>query len=364
MVRRVDIGSLAKPVFRPDGTVIADAVISRTGVFTYRNADGTTRNELRRDGEVFNPNSLASFRGVVLTNDHPPEMINSTNAKNYSVGAVLDAPRRDGDKMVTTIAVHDAGAIAAMKAGKVQVSNGYDCDLIEEAGVYEGVHYDAIQTNIVGNHVAIVHNARAGKEAAVRMDAAYSEHETTIPVAARKDEYMDLTQALAALAAANEKIGALTARADAAEHAAKTHKDAADAATARAEDAIEKSKLADKARTDAIAEAPAKVRARMALETKVASLLGKEFKMDSADDKSLKLAVIKHVTNVDCADKSEAYIDARYDAAIERASESADTFRATHEVIEASRADGEIDLAEQARKDMMRPRFIKPGAKV
>lgn len=174
-VHRVDhLGSLAAPIRRADGTMIAEARMTRTGVFTYRKADGTTRREYRSPDEVFRADSLASFRGVPVTNKHPPEMITAQNARKYTVGAVLDTPRRDGDYAVATIAVHDAATIAAMDAGKNQVSNGYDVDLIEEPGTSpDGERYDARQTNIVGNHFAIgLDNARAGSDAIVRMDDA------------------------------------------------------------------------------------------------------------------------------------------------------------------------------------------------
>lgn len=182
-VHRVDhLGSLAAPIRRADGTMIAEARMTRTGVFTYRKADGTTRREYRSPDEVFRPDSLASFRGVPVTNKHPPEMITAQNARKYTVGAVLDTPRRDGDYAVATIAVHDAATIAAMDAGKNQVSNGYDVDLIEEPGTSpDGERYDARQTNIVGNHFAIgLDNARAGSDAIVRMDdAAWMDAELT-----------------------------------------------------------------------------------------------------------------------------------------------------------------------------------------
>ena len=42
------------------------------------------------------------------------------------------------------------------------MSLGYNLDLIEEPGEWNGEKYDAIQTNIRINHLAIVDKARAG----------------------------------------------------------------------------------------------------------------------------------------------------------------------------------------------------------
>ena len=63
----------------------------------------------------------------------------------------------------TKITVTDAETISKIESGKqVELSCGYDLDLIEESGSYNGEHYDAIQTNIKYNHVASVKAGRAG----------------------------------------------------------------------------------------------------------------------------------------------------------------------------------------------------------
>lgn len=186
-VHRIDVGALAPPIRHPDGRLTAEARIARTGVQVYRNADGSPRREYRSPAEVFRADSRESFRGVPVTNGHPPTMLSAQNAKQYAVGTVLESPRKDGDYLVTAISVFDAATVAEMEAGKTQVSNGYDVDLVETPGIdpATGQHYDAIQTNIVGNHLAIVDSARAGREAAVRMDAAYEDAE--LNAAARKE---------------------------------------------------------------------------------------------------------------------------------------------------------------------------------
>lgn len=339
-VRRIDLGALAAPVRRADGTLVAEARLTRTGVFTYRNADGTTRREYRPASQVFDTNSLASFKMVPVTDDHPPEMITSANAKRYTVGTVGENVRQDGKWMVAPIVVYDASVIAKMDSGKTQVSNGYDCELDETPGISpDGEHYDAVQTNIVGNHLAIVHSARAGSAAAVRMDALYSDD----------GEAMDLNQALAALAVANEKLSVANARHDASDKTL---------AKLQAEQDSLKELLAkaETARKDAESATPARVKARVALETSASAVLRNDADLTVLADRDIKLAVIKHVTNADCSDKPDVYVDARYDAAIERAAESKDTFRVAHDMIEVSRADGtntQSKATEKARQDML-----------
>lgn len=171
-VYRTDISTLRPVERRADGTIRVDAFLSKCGVFQYMQPDGTIRRELRLPEDVHDPESLRSFEGVPVTNNHPPGMIDASNAKQYSVGALLGVPSPDSDHIRGRLAVHDAGTVEAMENGKVQVSNGYSCDCLETPGVHPlyGA-YDAVQKNIRGNHVAIVDRARAGVTAAARMDA-------------------------------------------------------------------------------------------------------------------------------------------------------------------------------------------------
>lgn len=170
-VKRTDIGTLRPVERRPDGTIRVDAYLTKCGVFQYLQPDGTVRKELRLPEDVSNPQSLRSFEGVPVTNDHPPGMIDAKNAKQYQVGAALNVPVMDDDHVRGRLSVTDADTIAAMESGKTQVSCGYTCDCVEEPGVHPLYGpYDAIQRNIIGNHVAIVDRARAGITASARMD--------------------------------------------------------------------------------------------------------------------------------------------------------------------------------------------------
>ena len=325
---------------------------------------------------MFDADSLKSFQLVPITDDHPPEMLNADNARQYSVGTVGESIRKDGTHVAARIVVHDAKTIAKMDGGKRAVSCGYDCDIDETPGTSpEGERYDAVQTNIVGNHLAIVHNARAGQAAAVRMDAAamWVDDEPAPPIKPsthRKDSVMDLTQALAALAAAQQALGAEKARADAADALAKTHKAELDKATARVDSLTEELTAEKKARKDAVDATPAKVRARVDLETKAGPIMGKDFKMDGLEDRAIQIAVIKNVTDVEVpTDKSLDYVAARFDAAIERAGTSEEVFQKAHAEIEKNRndranADGGADAGEEAKKKHLKRRdsmFVKPG---
>jgi len=172
VARRLDLGELRPATRREDGTLRVQAHITRCGVFNYLNPDGSVRRELRLPEDVFDTAALSSFNGVPVTDDHPPEMLDAHNARKYAVGALMGTPIRDDDHVRGDLAIYD-GDVVGKLPNKNQVSAGYTCDLEEVPGVHPTYgHYDAIQRNIRGNHIAIVDTARAGNSARIRLDAA------------------------------------------------------------------------------------------------------------------------------------------------------------------------------------------------
>ena len=53
-----------------EGFVRDTAIIGRTGILVYQNADGSVRREYRPPDEAFDVNSLASIRGKPITVGH------------------------------------------------------------------------------------------------------------------------------------------------------------------------------------------------------------------------------------------------------------------------------------------------------
>jgi hypothetical protein len=169
--QRFDMGELQAPVKREDGTIRADARLTRSGVFLYRNSDGSLRREFRPPSEVFDAASLESLRMVPVTMDHPRFAVDASNARKFAVGTTGQDVRQDGSYVRSTIAVNDQASITQMEAGKNQLSCGYHCTLDFTEGVTEdGERYDAIQRGIVYNHVAIVDRGRAGPDVNARID--------------------------------------------------------------------------------------------------------------------------------------------------------------------------------------------------
>lgn len=160
---------MRSPIELPDGALRVDATLTRTGVFVYRDSAGNEIREYRPAEEVFDQVSLDSFEGVVVTDDHPPVMIDASNVDTYKRGR-LASVKRDGANMIGTLIVEDEALKAKLRAGKRDISHGYICDLEMKSGVSpDGEKYDAIQRSIRGNHTAVVDAGRAGN-ARAKMD--------------------------------------------------------------------------------------------------------------------------------------------------------------------------------------------------
>ena len=177
-VRRWDSGTVGKVERTDQGYLRCDAKITKTGVFAYRQPGGTVRRELRLPEEVFDDSALRSFGLSPLTNGHPPVMLNARNTARYQVGSVVE-PKQDGDHVSAYVQITDSDAIEAAEAGRRQLSCGYTCNLERRSGVTHGIegvpdglHFDAIQRDIRGNHVAMVDAARAGSTVQLRLDQA------------------------------------------------------------------------------------------------------------------------------------------------------------------------------------------------
>jgi Uncharacterized protein conserved in bacteria (DUF2213) len=152
-----------------DGYLAAQPRVARTGIQLYspREVGKPEMDRMvrvyRPEEEVFNNDTIRSFAHRPVTLDHPSEMINDKNWKNYSVGHTVDPIVRDGEFVRCPVLLMDSEAIKAFEGGRNQLSMGYVCDLKWEPGVTEDNEpYDAVQTNLRMNHLAIVGSARGG----------------------------------------------------------------------------------------------------------------------------------------------------------------------------------------------------------
>lgn len=169
-VQRYDsLQLVAGAVIDTDGFMRDSPIVARTGVYEYRNPDGTIRREYRPADEVFASDALNSFRGKPITVLHPKKgKITAANAFGTAIGSILSDGYPKDEKYVAC----DIVIFAPDKIGKHrELSLGYRCDCEETPGVSpDGQAYDAIQRNIRINHLAVVPLARAGMKARLNCD--------------------------------------------------------------------------------------------------------------------------------------------------------------------------------------------------
>ena len=172
-----DRSMLAEPIGRtqkltPEGFLLCEGVrIARTGTMLYAKGeiplesgiDGTI--EVTRDAdEVFRAETLSSFEGKPVTNDHPPEEVTPDNWRDYAVGTVHNVRQGEGAEakyLIADMLITDREAIDDVRGGKKEVSCGYDADY-EQIAPGRGV-----QRDIIGNHVALVEAGRCGPRCAI-----------------------------------------------------------------------------------------------------------------------------------------------------------------------------------------------------
>jgi hypothetical protein len=168
----------AKQSLTPEGFLLCEEVIiARTGMQIYGpgetpiepGPDGVVR-VMREPEDVFNPAFMASLEGKPMTDEHPfgnwqdlwP--VNPGNWRDYTVGTCFNVRRGEGASdgfLIADLLVCHADTIEAVRQGKREISVGYKVTY-EQTGEGEGR-----QTDMLGNHVALVKAGRCGEVCAI-----------------------------------------------------------------------------------------------------------------------------------------------------------------------------------------------------
>lgn len=167
---RYDSIPLGDTYFTEEGFLVDRPILTTCGIFEYRRPDGTIRRELRIPDEVFDKESLATYKGKPVVITHNAGLITKDNVDAAGIGTILSEGYQDGDNVRAEIVIHDTDAMRRYKM--TELSLGYKLTLDETPGEWNGQPYDAVQRNIRINHLALVDEARAGDEAClnVRLD--------------------------------------------------------------------------------------------------------------------------------------------------------------------------------------------------
>ena len=108
-----------------------------------------------------------TFNGLPLMLDHW-EMDADNIPKDKVVGSLGTDAKWEPPYLTNSLIVTDSKAIEAIENGSYsELSASYACDIDMTGGVFDGKSYDGIMRNIKGNHVALVHEGRAGHDVKV-----------------------------------------------------------------------------------------------------------------------------------------------------------------------------------------------------
>lgn len=320
-----------KAHFDENGFLVDRPIVARIGLQEYQTPFGARR-EFRPASEVFKADSLQSFAGKPVTLGHV--MVNPENADKVVVGTCAGSAVPAGIGVEAPINIFVRRAIdSAVKRDTAELSVGYTSVDIERGGwgnnatgeyffhedAPEGwkadsadwVEFDALQTQIKVNHIALVFRGRAGisklnldAEQEFPYDIADEKQDgvkfMTVKIKLDDENEFDVPEAVAAhITDTKAKLDAITAEADGIKAERDTLKQKVDGIPQLIEEATAKAKLDAEARSSLLL---------------AAGEVG--IKCDGLTDKEIKAAYVKQVLNLDVAEKSDAYIDNAFDIAL------------------------------------------------
>ncbi len=361
---------------RDDGSVVVDASIGRVGVLPYQQSDGSIQFEFRPPEEVGAPESLKSFELRPVTFfDHPEQMLavddtTDTDAiKDHLTGFTGGSVTFDGEHVNTDIVFTGRDSIDGMNQGIVELSPGYQVLVVDVAeamdlpsvaaspGVWKGQTYTHVQRQIRGNHVTQLKRGRQGASVSLRLDSAIEmtkkNDQEVAPetVTLMGQTFEEVPATLAAVLNALMATGVIPAVASETEPPAEPPAEpSSEPSTSdsvpvtlksdsdKEKDMDTKEREAFQAKLDAANEKVAKlekdqeklpdsVRADISFEVNAASVLGEKPETFSGKPRReiMEAVLSKKLDSADFKEKSDEYVQARYDILLEELDQSEST---------------------------------------
>ena len=157
-IQKFDVNVLHKT---PEGYYQGNVVCTGIGVFRYLDTNKKFVQRLRDVDDV--KAATASINCKPITLQHPNQPVNADNVDGLEVGMTANDATFDGLNNRVTVTITGKKAIDAIDRGEVKAfSMGYKCTVVDNDGVWQGVHHDQQQKDIVYNHLALVTKGRAG----------------------------------------------------------------------------------------------------------------------------------------------------------------------------------------------------------
>lgn len=141
--------------------VCANAILGRSGIYRYPGRQlGLDTDEminvLRKEEDVFNPESMKTLEQRPITIKHPRDKVTIENVKELSKGEVFNV-RRDGNNLVGDLIIKDKETkekILCKKLKELSLGYEYNIEYDEETKLYSFKDF-------VYNHLAFVDKGRA-----------------------------------------------------------------------------------------------------------------------------------------------------------------------------------------------------------
>lgn len=296
----------------PEGYLMFDAIIARSGEQEYLRVEmGLVDNPMdtivvdRPVEEVTGSMTVASFINTPVTDNHPAGgRVDAANFKELGKGVILDVEPTEQGKLKAKGIVYDADLVQKVQDGKRELSAGYRAEI-----EFSDDGNRAIQRKIRGNHTAFVDKARCGRECSIldaqtvtqekiqmaKLKINGVEVEIQDSVAPMVKQVLDTNETL--------KQEVIDAKADTDKVQAKL-----DASTE------ENDKLKGQQVTDAQIQEKAE---KLVTVWNDAAILDKEYDCKGKTEAEIKRGIVEKVLGDAVKDKSDAYIEARFDTLVE-----------------------------------------------
>ena len=154
--------------------LMADNPISKVGIYPYLGSQISDKlipdklyNVLRPAEEVGSEESLKSLQLLPIVDEHAmlggeDGMVNPEQKGIH--GVIGENVYLKDDTIYADLKIFSEALKEEIENGKKQLSLGYFCDYDPTSGEYNGKHYDAVQRNLRGNHLALVEEGRMGPD--------------------------------------------------------------------------------------------------------------------------------------------------------------------------------------------------------
>lgn len=154
--------------------------ISKEGVYDYLGSqipgypgDPNDIVKVFRPGsELARQETIDSFKLMPFIDEHQWLGVEGTDAGDLPLtGTTGEQVYYEAPYLKANLRVYSQKLLDAFNTGKVQLSPGYLYDYVYQPGQWQGVNYSYVQSNLRGNHLALVEKGRTGADVAV-MDSA------------------------------------------------------------------------------------------------------------------------------------------------------------------------------------------------